>query len=372
MRILLLSAYDAASHRYWREGLVKAFAEHQWTVLTLPARYFSWRLRGNSLSWAFGERETLSQPYDLLIATSMVDLSALKGMVPVLATTPTLVYFHENQFDYPLSGQQYSSVEPQMLNIYTALAADLIAFNSDYNRETFLSGAKQLLRKMPDAVPAGVDKQLCQRSRVVPVPIEPVPRKVNQRAHCGRPLALLWNHRWEYDKGPDRFCRAITTLLSRRQDFTLHVVGQQFRRQPEEMIALKQLLETEYPAVMGCWGYVEGLQQYQQLLQDADVVISTALHDFQGLAIMEAVSAGCIPVLPDRLCYRQWYGPEYRYPSFVDDAEREADVLAEHLSQLLDDPGRAIPDVSSLYWDKMKAAYSGLFQAALGACGGGE
>ena len=90
MRILLLSAYDAHSHRRWRQGLVAAFPEWQWTVLTLPPRYFSWRVRGNSLSWAFSERETLEQPYDVLIATSMTDLSALKGLVPALASVPSL------------------------------------------------------------------------------------------------------------------------------------------------------------------------------------------------------------------------------------------------------------------------------------------
>ncbi len=75
MRILLLSAYDAHSHRRWRQGLVDAFPDWQWTVLTLPPRNFLWRIRGNSLSWAFSERETLEQPYDLVIATSMTDLS---------------------------------------------------------------------------------------------------------------------------------------------------------------------------------------------------------------------------------------------------------------------------------------------------------
>src|SRR5690554_445672 len=98
MRILLLSAYDAVSHQYWRKGLVNALPEHDWTVLSLPARYFSWRIRGNSLSWAFGERERLQQPYDLVIATSMVDLTSLRGLVPSLARTPCVVYFHENQF----------------------------------------------------------------------------------------------------------------------------------------------------------------------------------------------------------------------------------------------------------------------------------
>ncbi|MEM1008468.1 MAG: DUF3524 domain-containing protein, partial [Myxococcota bacterium] len=49
--VLLLSAYDAQSHRQWWKGLVRALDHWNWCVKTLPARYFSWRFRGNALSW---------------------------------------------------------------------------------------------------------------------------------------------------------------------------------------------------------------------------------------------------------------------------------------------------------------------------------
>lgn len=138
----LLSAYDALSHQYWRKGLVDKFPEHDWTVLALPVRFFSWRLRSNSLTWAFSERKVLTAGYDLLVCTSMIDLSSLKGMVPELTKIPTLCYFHENQFAYPASEQQSASVEPLILNIYTALAADQVLFNSVCNRQTFIEGAQ--------------------------------------------------------------------------------------------------------------------------------------------------------------------------------------------------------------------------------------
>ena len=58
LRILLLSGYDAASHRLWHENLARMMPEHEWTPLALAPRNFSWRLRGNALIFAFGERET--------------------------------------------------------------------------------------------------------------------------------------------------------------------------------------------------------------------------------------------------------------------------------------------------------------------------
>ena len=97
-RILLLSAYDAMSHKMWRGRLLEMFPEHTWTQLVLPPRHFNWRIRGNSLQWALNEKDLLNQDYDLLIATSMVDLASLRGFIPSIAQLPTLLYFHENQF----------------------------------------------------------------------------------------------------------------------------------------------------------------------------------------------------------------------------------------------------------------------------------
>ncbi|MEJ2418986.1 MAG: DUF3524 domain-containing protein [Exilibacterium sp.] len=39
---LLLSAYDVDSHKRWRQGLMRAFQQHSWTVLCLPPRHFRW------------------------------------------------------------------------------------------------------------------------------------------------------------------------------------------------------------------------------------------------------------------------------------------------------------------------------------------
>jgi hypothetical protein len=39
------------------------------------------------------------------------------------------------------------------------------------------------------------------------------------------------------------------------------------------------------------------------LLWQADIVVSTALHEFFGAAVVEACYCGCFPVLPNRLSY---------------------------------------------------------------------
>lgn len=351
MKILLLSAYDAVSHQYWRNGLVSQFPEHEWTVLALPARYFSWRIRGNSLSWAMAERDTLSQNYDLLIATSMTDLSALKGMVPELAAVPTLVYFHENQFAYPESGREYGSVEPKILNIYTALAADHICFNTHYNRNTFLAGCRKLLKKLPDHVPAGVVEQIEQRSSVLSVPLADE-LYIPGRSESG-PLQLVWNHRWEFDKGPELLLKAAQGLIDREVDFRLHVVGQQFRQIPEAFEQLKTIPQH----YLGHWGYMESSAAYRELLQQADVVLSTALHDFQGIAVLEAVAAGCIPTVPERLAYPELFPADCCYATGSDETERLVSMLAGLAQDKASGQLPQAPDVAGLSWSSLRPDY---------------
>ena len=170
MRILLLSAYAARSHVHWQESLLEMFPRWQWRVLSLPPRHFSWRIRGNPLYWSMAEREVLQGEYDLLLATSMVDLATLRGLVPALAALPTVLYFHENQFAYPPGRRRHGLLEAQMVSLYGALAADAVVFNSAYNRDTFLDGCAALLERLPDYTPAGCVALLRQKSRVLPVP----------------------------------------------------------------------------------------------------------------------------------------------------------------------------------------------------------
>jgi len=355
VKILLLSAYDAASHAYWRKGLIANFPDYDWTVLTLPARYFSWRVRGNSLSWAFGDRETLQQEYDLVIATSMTDLSALRGFVPSLGLIPTLVYVHENQFAYPESGREYGSVEPKILNIYTALAGDHVCFNTEYNRQTFLQGCRKLLKKLPDQVPPGLTEHIEANSSVLPVPL---PDSVFLPSETDKgPLQLVWNHRWEFDKGPELLLEAARQLISAGVDFRLHVVGQQFRQVPDSFDKLKGILGHR----CGTWGYMDSAEAYRNLLKQSDVVLSTALHDFQGIAVLEGVAAGCIPVVPDRLAYPELFPASCCYKS----GEGETQALVAMLQQLVKAKAAGnmpkATDINCLSWEHLQSRYQQMF-----------
>jgi glycosyltransferase involved in cell wall biosynthesis len=351
-KILLLSAYDAVSHRVWRETLVDGLPEFRWSVLALPPRYFSWRIRGNALSWL--RQPALDENYDLVVATSMSDLAGLKGLRRELSGTPAIVYFHENQFDYP-AGQGKQGVEAQMVTLYSALAADKVAFNSSYNMEGFLQGVRSLLGRLPDCVPKGVVSRIADRSCVIPVPIRGRFYCKRRAGGGSRPITIVWNHRWEHDKGPDRLLALAGLVVRSGLEVRFRITGQQFRRTPGAFDRIRDLLGDRIVS----WGHIDD-SDYPRILQESDVVLSTALHDFQGLAVLEAVAAGCVPLVPDRLAYPEWFAEEFRYSSNPEDPQAEAQNAMDRLAEYADSfrgPRMCPPDVSWLSWEKLRSRY---------------
>jgi glycosyltransferase involved in cell wall biosynthesis len=376
VNILLLSAYAAQSHVHWQHSLRSMLSECRWEVLELPPRHFSWRVRGNPLYWALQERDVLVRQYDLVLATSMVDLATLRGLVPSLAAVPTVVYFHENQFAYPQQNQQHNLLEAQMVSIYSALAADSLMFNSAYNCESFLSGCEQLLRRLPDKVPPGVVDLLRGKAVVVPVPVATVVSAEGvgrwpeaDSLTSGRALRLLWTGRFEYDKGGEGLLAILQQLESDGFDYTLAVVGQQFRNSP----AVFEQIREDYSHRLIQFGYIEALDDYRALLRGADIALSTALHEFQGLALLEAVAAQCIPAVPDRLAYREIYPQQFRYRSSADgDPQAEARSGAELVQRLalqLQQGRVTPPDISAFDPQQLAARYRNLFATLVGASG---
>lgn len=358
-RILLLSAYDAGSHQRWREQLVASQPGFHWEVLALPPRFFRWRIRGNALTWL--QEPALKARYDLLIVTSMVDLASFKGFHPHLARTPAILYMHENQCAYPDSGKQHSSADPKIVNLYSAVAAGQVLFNSAWNRDSFLEGASRFLEKMPDGLPDGLISSIREKSHVVPVPIEDrlfLERSTALNAECPH---LLWNHRWEYDKAPERLLHLLDALSAAGQDFRLSVVGEQFRNHPGAF----SLIHERYRERIVRWGFLESRAEYDRLLAEADVVISTALHDFQGLSVLEAMASGCLPLTPDRLAYPEYVPAEQRYASYPEDPTAEAEAATGLLRRLLQQPPEAcVPHAWRL--SELNKKYYKVISATLG------
>ena len=61
------------------------------------------------------------------------------------------------------------------------------------------------------------------------------------------------------------------------------------------------------------FGYADTAGDYAHLLKQGQLVVSTAAHEFFGMAVLEAVRAGCRPLVPDRLAYRELFAEQFRY-----------------------------------------------------------
>lgn len=351
MNALLLSAYHTDSHRRWAEGLINHIDGPEWTLLSLPGRHFPWRIRGNPISWKQSAHEELSRNYDVVVATSMVDLSTLIGLYPNLGKAHKVLYFHENQFEYPLSGEQKRRAEPLMVSLYASLAADTVLFNSNYNRRSFIDGAKRFLKRMPERVDPALVEGIASKSRVLPVPLDEL--DLQDRPPAERdPGLILWNHRWEYDKNPDDFFAALRLLKEEGVSFRLAVVGQTFRQQPDVFAVARE----EFSDQINYWGFQSAVD-YQHILRSAGVVVSTAWHEFQGLSVMEATQAGCVPLVPDRLCYSEYYPSTCFYDG---SPEALAGKLRDWLSESTSMPSP--PDMSSLEWRAWLGEYRQLLK----------
>lgn len=328
--ILLLSGYHALSQEQWANTLQAYGHEHRWMLLALPGRYFSWRIRGNPLSFAALNLSALQDHCDLIIATSSVDLATLQSIYPSLRSCTSVLYFHENQFAYPAGRASQHTVDWQMTSLYSALRADFLVFNSGYNKHSFLEGVSRLLKKMPDLVPKDIANTLALKSSILPVPIDDTEHKVPE-SNKRDSLNVLWNHRWEWDKQPELLHEVLRLVCKQSRPITFSITGQSFRSTPDALNAIS----SQYSSKLTHFGFIQQRSEYERILLQSDVVLSTAIHEFQGIAVLEAASRGCIPLLPNRLSYPEFFDTQYLYDG-AGSLAQQAEAIVSRLNHWLD------------------------------------
>jgi glycosyltransferase involved in cell wall biosynthesis len=370
--VLLIEPYDGGSHKAFREGLTKR-SRHRFHCLTLPPRFWKWRMRGAAAYFA-DIINSLDEPAgDLVLTTDFLNLADLRGLlVPPRDRLPCLLYMHENQLTYPLSPLEEFDFHFGFTNIISALAAAHVVFNSEFHRELFLSSLPDYLAKMPEAVPRGIRQRLRHKSSVHPVGLERRPHAAGSFApylggpgdpsagprwpRDGKAPLILWNHRWEFDKRPDLFVRALEQLDREGCSFQVLLLGES-RGREEVFRDLRQRLGRRCLA----HGFVAGRTEYDRWLERADIVVSCAVQEYFGIAVAEAVQAGAYPVLPRDQVYPSLYGRHCKGRHFYRTERELVSLLRELVTGQRCGHVCSLPlDCDAFCWDNLIASYDDL------------
>ncbi len=295
MKVLLLEPFFGGSHKDFATGL-KAHSIHEIILETLPARFWKWRMRGSALHFIHHIKDL--QKYDAIIASSMMDLTDFKALANI-SLPPILLYFHENQLSYPLSPNEKRDSHLGFTNIISALCADKVIFNSEFHLKDFINAMKPAINQRPDYEPKWMIEKIKEKSGVIypgcwfdEVFDSSLQKKLS-------PPTIIWNHRWEYEKNPEFFFEILAEVKNRGVDFTLALLGENYKMYPKVFDEAKNRFKNEILV----FGRVDSRQEYYSWLKKGSIVFSSSNQENFGISVIEAIRYGCLPLLPKRLSY---------------------------------------------------------------------
>ncbi|MEM7165258.1 MAG: DUF3524 domain-containing protein [Planctomycetota bacterium] len=365
LKILAIEPYAALSHQLFLEGL-REHSRHDWQLSTLPARKWKWRMRTAALHFVeqVENGPSASEDWDLLFVSDFLNLQELRALLSERACRiPVVIYFHENQLTYPLQAGEELDYHYGLTHFYSILSADSALFNSGYHKDSFLEALERVLKLVPDIDTRSQLEQARSRCQVMPLGTDVAPRAA-RRGQIEVPT-ILWSHRWEYDKDPRTFVNALYELAARGVPFRVRVLGERFRVAPPEFAELQERLPDHLEQV----GFVPDRDAYLEAVAGADVFVSTARHEFFGLATLEAIRCGLVPLLPRDLAYPELVATETGAgdASFLyDRSENLADRLQETLTVVREggwsqQRNELIAASQRYHWDQLGPAYDALF-----------
>lgn len=341
LTIWLLNPYHTGSHRAWAEGYA-AHSRHRVRVLAMQGAFWQWRMQGAALELAAQARAWLDRGErpDLLLATSMTNLPAVLSLTRRdLGGVPVVLYMHENQLTYPLPPGHKRDLAFGMIQHLSMLAADRVCFNSAHHLRAWFDELPRLLKHFPDY--GHLESMQVARAKAQVLPVGCDLRRLDRyradgvaRSGPGQAPLILWNQRWEYDKDPGTLLGALYALMDEGTPFRIALAGENFRVVPTEFIEARERLGQR----LVHFGYAESDADYARLLWSADVTLSTAIHEFFGVSVAEAIYCGARPVLPSRLSYPELLPPDAHSGCFYDDFEGLLALLRAALAEPGADP----------------------------------
>ncbi|MFW5785620.1 MAG: tRNA-queuosine alpha-mannosyltransferase domain-containing protein [bacterium] len=315
LNVLFLESFYGGSHKAFADGYV-ARSAHAVDLRTLPGQ--EWRRRQRLAGAAFAESVGSTSGYDVVVATDLIDLADFTARVG--NAVPVVLYMHETQCTYPPPKGRTIDDDTVFFDVKNTRLAGAVVFNSWFHRRTFLAAIEPRLRQAHEIDADGWNRHVRRHSCVVypGVDVAEVQRLAREhragtyggpeRRRDGRRTPnIVWNHRWEYDKNPSAFFHALDALAAKGVDFTVTVMGESSQAHPKDFEEARVRLGER----IRHFGYVEERRRYIELLAEGDITVSTSNQENFGIATVEAIAAGCLPILPHRLSYPELLPEEF-------------------------------------------------------------
>ena len=244
---------------------------------------------------------------DIILTTDMLNLPVFTAFANV-KSIPIITFFHENQLTYPWSTQDRDKVKNRdhhygFINYTTALKSDLIMYNSNFHKDSFINALQIFLKQFPDHNELSSINCIEKKSVVSHLGLTLQKFDNYKTIQNNKIPIILWNHRWEYDKNPDLFFNTLFELDNNNIDFKLIVVGESYSEYPNIFNIAKNRLGSKIIH----FGYCDNYQKYIKYLKLANILPVTSNQDFFGISIVEAVAYGAYPILPNRLSYPELF-----------------------------------------------------------------
>ncbi len=364
-RVLAVEPYSGGSHLAFVEGLA-ARSRHEVRAITLPPRFWKWRMRGAAISMAEEARASGHDP-EVIVASDML---SLPDFLSILGTSaPAILYMHESQLGYPVDHPDERDVHFGFTNVTSCLAARKVVWNSEFHMEAFLGALPGFVRQMPDYRPAWIAARIRERSVVIPLGVDLELIDSVPLERDGGPPVVVWNHRWEYDKRPEAFFDALAGAAGRGADFRVAILGESFAERPAAFDAARDRLGHRIVHM----GWVGDRREYARWLRRASVSVSTAAQENFGISAVEAAYAGAHPLWPRRLSYPSLLpagaGTDHLYDGPEALEWKLAGLVADAAAGKLD-PGRWAPHLRRYGWAALMPRYDALIDEVADLSGG--
>lgn len=89
-------------------------------------------------------------------------------------------------------------------------------------------------------------------------------------------------------------------------------------KQPQLFVALAERFKDSGYQFITTQSKVRSKREYYELLAKSKICVSFSLLEMFGIAMVEAALLRCVPLVPDRLSYRELFPSKYRYLDFED------------------------------------------------------